>query len=56
MAPQLSAAELDFLRKLVGQGLCPVEAHTRLAARGGGVGPKPGIANTDLEQGRAWLG
>ena len=33
MAPQLSAAELDFLRKLVGQGLCPVEAHTRLAAR-----------------------
>ena len=33
MSPPLDAAELDFLRKLAAKGLCPVEAHARLAAR-----------------------
>ena len=44
MAPQLTATELDFLRTLVGKGLCPVEAHARLAARRG----RSGKANADL--------
>ena len=51
MSPPLDAAELDFLRKLAAKGLCPVEAHARLAARR----CRSGRANADLTTARRAL-